>query len=274
MAIDRMTGKVVWLETVTSLHAGSGAALGAIDLPIQRERHTNWPLVPASSLKGVFRDAARQQKLPSEKRLYGSEDRTALFAGALSFTDARILVFPVRSVHGTFALVSCPMALERWRRDTQLVGEKVDLPPVQAKEGEILVHSGSVLLNGGKAQLEEFELAGKPVDLAGLAGKIGVNAKRLAIVSDEQFGWFVEYATETIARIGLEPGKKTVKKGALFYQEFVPAEALFYFLLLAQDSQTEGAKVSAADNLKEFDPPKYLQFGGDETIGKGLCHVR
>lgn len=274
MAIDRMTGKVVWLETLTSLHAGSGAALGAIDLPIQRERYTHWPLVPASSLKGVFRDAARQGKLASERRLYGSEDRTALFAGALSFTDARILLMPVRSLFGTYALVSCPMALERWRRDALLVGDKIDVPPMNPKDGEIWVNANTVLLDPGKAVLEEFELTGKTATLDALSSKMGVDAKRLAVVSDEQFGWFAEFATETVARIGLEPGKKTVKKGALFYQEFVPAEALFYFLLLAQDSETEGVKVSAADNLKAFEPPKYLQFGGDETIGKGLCHVR
>ena len=41
--------------TLSPLHAGSGQAVGAVDLPIQRERHTGWPHVQASGVKGAFR---------------------------------------------------------------------------------------------------------------------------------------------------------------------------------------------------------------------------
>jgi CRISPR-associated protein Cmr4 len=46
---------IISLYTVSPLHAGSGAIIGAVDLPIQRERHTGWPHVQASALKGAFR---------------------------------------------------------------------------------------------------------------------------------------------------------------------------------------------------------------------------
>lgn len=39
---------------VTPLFAGSGQAIGAVDLPIQRERHTRWPMVQASGVKELF----------------------------------------------------------------------------------------------------------------------------------------------------------------------------------------------------------------------------
>ena len=41
----------------TPLHAGSGSDLGVIDLPIQRERHTTFPKIESSSLKGSLREA-------------------------------------------------------------------------------------------------------------------------------------------------------------------------------------------------------------------------
>ena len=43
------------MYAVTPCHAGSGSALGVVDLPIQRERHTNWPMIQASGVKGAFR---------------------------------------------------------------------------------------------------------------------------------------------------------------------------------------------------------------------------
>ena len=44
--------KPVFLIVETPLHAGSGSDLGAVDLPIQRERHTDFPKVEGSSVKG------------------------------------------------------------------------------------------------------------------------------------------------------------------------------------------------------------------------------
>ena len=41
----------------TPLHAGSGSDLGIVDLPIQREKHTGFPKVESSSLKGAIREA-------------------------------------------------------------------------------------------------------------------------------------------------------------------------------------------------------------------------
>lgn len=50
---------LLFLHCHTALHCGSGAAVGSIDLPVQRERHTGWPLIPAATIKGVLRDRAR-----------------------------------------------------------------------------------------------------------------------------------------------------------------------------------------------------------------------
>jgi CRISPR-associated protein Cmr4 len=51
-----MKQNLLYLFTRTPLHVGAGSAVGAIDQPIQRERHTGFPLIPGSSIKGVLRD--------------------------------------------------------------------------------------------------------------------------------------------------------------------------------------------------------------------------
>ncbi|HPB82071.1 MAG TPA: RAMP superfamily CRISPR-associated protein, partial [Spirochaetota bacterium] len=50
---------IISLYAVSPLHAGSGSIIGAVDLPIQRERHTGWPHVQASGLKGALRAHVR-----------------------------------------------------------------------------------------------------------------------------------------------------------------------------------------------------------------------
>jgi CRISPR-associated protein Cmr4 len=45
--------------TRTPLHVGAVSSVGAIDQPIQRERHTGFPIIPGSSLKGCFADQWR-----------------------------------------------------------------------------------------------------------------------------------------------------------------------------------------------------------------------
>src|SRR5262245_26920412 len=44
------SGGLLGLHALTALHPGSGAALGTVDLPVQRERHTHWPTVAGSAL--------------------------------------------------------------------------------------------------------------------------------------------------------------------------------------------------------------------------------
>src|SRR5437764_10809451 len=53
--------RLLFLHAQTALHPGSGTALGTVDLPVQRERHTQWPTIPGSALKGILRDACRER---------------------------------------------------------------------------------------------------------------------------------------------------------------------------------------------------------------------
>jgi CRISPR-associated protein Cmr4 len=95
MLANNNVGAILYLQALTPLHPGSGTALGTVDLPVQRERHTNWPVIPGSSVKGVLREASPKEL---RQRLFGTGDSDGTSAGALSFTDARLLALPVRSL--------------------------------------------------------------------------------------------------------------------------------------------------------------------------------
>src|SRR5437660_1291383 len=50
-----MITSTLYLYTETPLHAGAGSGLSSIDLPIQRERTTQYPLIQSSGVKGKLR---------------------------------------------------------------------------------------------------------------------------------------------------------------------------------------------------------------------------
>lgn len=321
-------GGLLMIHALTSLHPGSGTALGTVDLPVQRERHTGWPTIAGSALKGILRDAYREmrkanhgndRKTANEKDSElvaifgpGAPEDSSAHAGALTVTDARILAFPVRSLRGVFAWVTCQAVLERLCRDLQLVGMAYpQLPKAWPGKNQALVTNESSLMvqhdNKAKIVLEEFDF-----DIAGRCDEVAnwlsshasdgdnYSADRLkthlAILHDDDFTYFVRHATEIVARIALDYERKTVKQGALFYQEFLPAETLMYSLLLANDSRKKNQNQSTGNESENQTTRKeeekllpagqilelvgkclsergILQIGGDETTGKGLCRV-
>lgn len=293
---SRQEAAVLFIHAQTPLHPGSGTALGIVDLPVQRERHTQWPLIPGSTLKGILRDACR----PPDGNGAAREDWLAAFgpetaeaekhAGALTLTDARILAFPVRSLKGVFAWVTCPAVLERFDRDVKLAQAGTaakGLPAAPANDKALCPPNSPLLVDGKSLVLEEFEFErtgdadGATQWIADRAfGDDGFTRDRLkthlVVLHDDDFTHFVRHATEVVARIALDYERKTVKGTALFYEEFLPAETLFYSVVLASPSRRDGHNKAACHILGYLREkmPRFLQIGGDETIGKGLCAVR
>jgi len=285
---------LLFIHAQTPLHPGSGTALGTVDLPVQRERHTQWPVIQGSTLKGILRDACRRASGSNADLFaaFGPETAEAdKHAGALSLTDARILAFPVRSLKGVFAWITCPAVLERVVRDVNLAqvnGAALQLPNAPAKDKALCQQTSALLVDGNKLVLEEFEFECTS-DTSAVANWVATHAfgendrftlerfkSHMVILHDDDFTHFVRHATEVVARVGLDYERKTVRSGALFYEEFLPAETLFYSVVLASPSRREGHGKSAREVLDYLrgKMPHVLQIGGDETIGKGLCAVR
>src|SRR5437016_2995821 len=92
--------KTLYLYVETPLHAGVGSGLSSIDLPIQRERTTQYPMIQGSGIKGKLRSVAEDMverkvgKLTDEKVtiMFGPKTTGADHAGALIAGDARMLL--------------------------------------------------------------------------------------------------------------------------------------------------------------------------------------
>jgi len=303
----------MYIFAETPIHPGSGAGTtGAVDLPIQRERHTEFPIIQGSSLKGVLRNAPKgggialssnckdcprkenenvKEICPICGQIFGREEGV----GGVSVTDARILAFPVRTLKGVFGWITCPLILERYRRDLSLVGEKADwnLSQLNIKNTEAMICSSSTVKStfDGKDYvfIEDLQLNAKVEDerLQNIAAKIakafpnkdlykGIKEKLekdLIVVSDDVFRDLVALTTEVITRIRINPETGTVKTGALWSEEYLPTDTIMYSLILIPKRINNKKSGEITCYLKKYSE-KILQVGGDETIGKGFARIR
>lgn len=287
---------MLFIYVETPLHAGTGRGLGAVDLPIQRERVTDYPIVQASSLKGRLR-AEAGGKLPDNEleAIFGPEtERASEHAGALSVGDAKILLFPVRSLAGVFAWTTSVDVLARFLREAQMVGLKVDweLPTEPAKDAALI--NGDVLTAGDSVVLEEFSFT-PDRSQASKIQQIGewlvrnalpkgdeyqywrnVLPEKLCILPEDAFRDFVKYSTEVQTHIRLNPKTKTVESGALWTTESLPVDTLLYAPLLATPSRARDVKMTAEEVLQRVQGLGLVrtQLGGDETTGQGIVALR
>src|SRR3989304_8709985 len=157
--------KVMFIYTETSLHCGSGTSLGVIDLPIQREKYTDYPVCQASGIKGVVREwfetNGAYKNDDRSKYVFGPDfgrgDSDA-FAGAATFTDARLLLFPVRSLNGVFAYTTSRFALSRLKRDLQMAKVPGVNWTIPAESGDKIVGNSDCKIkdSNNKVVLEEY----------------------------------------------------------------------------------------------------------------------
>lgn len=297
-----MQAKLYFIHALTPLHAGTGQGVGVIDLPIAREKATGIPYLPGSSVKGVLRDASLSKDKtltqPQTLAVFGPDtDKASEYAGALQVADARLLALPVRSLLGTFAWVTSPLLLRRFQRDGHFASGTAALPaavPTPASVQECLVHSDACALTekpekpGAKTlvYLEDLDLQAKPdadaktwaeAIAASVLGKDTEWGKlfqaRFCIVHDDVLGFLLETATEVVARIKLQDETKTVQRGGLWYEEALPAESILVGIFAAQDVPKSGATPAAAFTHLESLLMQPLQFGGNATVGRGICRV-
>src|SRR5262249_1415243 len=239
--------KMYWLHALTSLHVGSGRGVGFIDLPIMREKVTNWPFIPGSTVKGVVADAfqateeARKANSPDgklRKAAFGLSDddnSNSGNSGALIFTDARLICLPVCSLFGTFAWVTSVFALQRLQRDLESAELVDNLQVPKDPQDTLLLPQGigSILkdTNNNKVYFEDLHFSSREDQaVKNWAEHIAqwvfsdqpwqeAFKQRFAVIPNNSFDFLSKTGTEVNARVRIAPERKTVEQGALWYEE-------------------------------------------------------
>lgn len=315
----------IFIRNITPMHVGVGSDLGIVDLPIQREKHTGYPKIESSGLKGCIREYFESNIKNDDDwvdvhKLFGYDDKSLTryyddngesqdvdsskiemfqekkgqFAGAVGFSDARILFFPVKSAKGVFAYVTCLGVLQKFLEtveicDCQALDELSSLiEKLQTLEQSQVYCDKEKLVLDNKVVLDEYVYQRSNNDqvnqifeqFAKIVGLDDSKAKNMVIVHDDEFVDFVTMYTEVITRTKISNQTGTVEGGALFNEEYLPSETIMYTLLLMTASfYTEEEKCMTLKEVEERVNEKLkgeivLQIGSGATIGKGIVKIR
>ena len=264
----------------TPVLAGAGEGTGRADTSIQRNSVSKIPKIDSSVWRGSVTEL-----LPFALEKKNSKDKFAGKRPKISFSDLRLLLFPVRSSSNLFTLLTCPGCLREVLRDMNWYGY---LPKAYSEyENKVRYYEDTTMWKGDFR--EEYELLGQdsiqkkgnhedPDSKKELFSMLGFEEhviQRIGIVSDELFVYFVERETEVAVR------NKTEGQG-LFTEEYLPEESVLYgFINEFKDIVYPAENVLEAihSELKRRCPSEEgkgftLQLGKNETLGKGRLFFR
>ncbi len=290
-----MNNQMYTLRALSQIHCGIGQGLNDIDLPTARNKVSGHPLVPASSLKGVLKDEFMNKNQDEAWQadcvaLFGG-DGSSEHASAISVGDANLLALTVRSFFGTYAYLASPYTLLQFKQLLKRRGETVELnvPQANTESYKVQICQDSLLTQTDNNQvlLEELDLLIDTTTKADVWAELiaplffddaegqSIFKKRFAIVDDNALNFICDTGLPVDARIAIDDKTGTVKLGALWYEETVPAESLFMGNIAVDRSYHPQWKKSAQElNRLLLDAsPVHCQVGGKSTTGKGFVEI-
>jgi CRISPR-associated protein Cmr4 len=279
------------LMTLDPTHIGTGGyRLGRVDNAIVREPGTNLPKIPGTSLSGAVRSAAAMRinkrqcagqgghcadfkTCPICYTFGSARDGGASGAGAVSLSDARLVLFPVASWDGPVWLTTL---------ETLQEFGFTGLPATVPSPNQVVLSNGLQAVNNGfgLGWLMLDALANK-VTLAAPASwqsnELSHALARTVIVHESIFAHLVNAGLEVRTSVAIEPDTGAAKEGALFTYEAIPRAAFLSFDVTVDNYRQSFPKQNGAVNWQDVKDvvadglslAEYLGIGGMGTRGFG-----
>lgn len=231
-----MAAIIVELKCITNMHVGNGDVnYNIVDNEVELDPVTEYPTINSSGVKGALRSHFKNDA--HALAWFGSDPnvKTNHQQGKLKILNANMLMRPLRATDdlAPYHLVYTDKMFEQYTEMCSIFG----IQPAYTKAS-----------NNNSVSVE-----GIPVSDP-ITGN-GETAYKCNLLKD--------YALPVIARNHLDNGIST----NLWYEEVVPHQSMFYFFVLSEDQ-------SLLDDFKNaINNAKVIQFGGNATIGYGLCKV-
>ena len=224
---------LVKLECLTNLHVGDGEVnYNIVDNEVERDPVTHYPTINSSGVKGALRSYFKGND--NEVKWFGSDSaaNNNHVQGKLRFLSANMAAIPVRTKAGN--------------------------NPYELVYTEVMKKQCEKLCNA-------FGIAGRNDSFDSYYNAlIGDNARLYEENADVmEYNLMEDNPLPVIARNHLNNGTST----NLWYEEVVPHESIFYFIVNSED-------MGALGSFKESINEKVIQFGADASIGYGLCMLQ
>jgi CRISPR-associated protein Cmr4 len=251
-----MSNYLTYLYLLTPLHTGGSANEGNL-MGIAREVHTEFPYMPASSVRGKIRAAIEQKHRDADDPLkqavqtfFGQkiEGGSQPTEGEVWFADATLLFFPIASLSHHLIWITCPLWLERWSRwlgkdsqtiqklsntcRTRLSGseEKNSKSAITAFKAEPLYLQTALLKPDdmdSSVKLDDLQKQIKTVLGEGqIVNQLG---KKLIVLNDQDCIALVETGLQREVKVALKENEKVVNGGSFRSEEAIPPETIMFF---------------------------------------------
>jgi CRISPR-associated protein Cmr4 len=302
---------LTYLYLLTPLHTGGSANEGNL-MGIAREVHTEFPYLPASSLRGKIRAELEATENKTDKkaaaRLFGEKNQNGNqpTEGAIWFADATLLFFPIASLSHHLIWITCPMWLERWNR--WLLNQSLSTL-IQTSQGTLAREDKSAIacfrtqniyLQTALLQSSDLEILdtknSQPIfnqlnHLLTTNPLLEQLKNKLLILTDEDCATLVELGLQREVRVTLEDETRTVKDGSFRSEEAIPPEAVLFFPwgmkppkkpshIKPEDTEAQkrADELFTADTeIRRITADKLnarSQFGGLEGLGRGWSELK
>jgi CRISPR-associated protein Cmr4 len=322
--------------------AGRFGATEVVDLPVQRDEFgfpTIWSSSLKGVLRSSFELRARSQTDEAKqvadetfvRAVFGPEPASpevSEYSSAISVLDARLLMIPARSLKGVWCYLTSPHLLNYYRVYLEVASEyapqlKTNLEGVkklvEAAESAFkskgadadrtaLVSDERCVIRSDQRSvivLNEEEFAAEVrSELAGIWNLLptGIEQRSIAVVTDDAAERLVRKSLVVQPRVRLDYERKTVSRGGLWDEEYLPQHTLMVSLIVARQPRQSLSKIAEriAKNLRESENEakelvdkalkslsdldatailsklselKSAVLGGKETVGKGVAKL-
>lgn len=243
-----MNGIVYKITCLTNLHVGSGEAnFDIIDNTVEKDPVTGLPTINSSGVKGALRQYFKgKADVDTITSIFGSDQKTSQedekkksIPGKVKFYQADLLARPARASEGN--------------RTHYMV----------ASEETIGIYNLKADIFG----VDRIKGVTSSDDNIGVEGVSHSGVKNIALVDNKTIilddKTLCDLPLPVLARNQLDDG---ISKN-LWYEQVVPHKSIFSFAVSSDDNAVLDA---FAQILGE---QAYVQFGGNATIGYGLCKV-
>ncbi len=299
--------KLMFIYTDGSVHPGAGDSTGVVDLPIQREVHTELPIIQGSELKGALREYFERKKGQDSdeiKQIFGTapENNDEGAGGAIGLSMARVVLFPLASLKGVFAWVTCPMCLEILRRDLSSVNKDLisdtgldNIPTIPDSKTALTPEGAEDPIASGKIFLSEFPFKNQPSqnlnkiaewlsdrfpsDYIYFKNKLfKKNGDKIqsnfVLISDNIFKELLKIKTEIVHRNVIN--KNTGTSDNLWTEENIPGDTLMYSMIYAAAPYNKSQTIKTVGDVVGFFEKEQIKsfiLGGNQTVGRGWVSV-
>lgn len=233
------------------IHIGAGGyRLGRVDMTIAREPGTDLPKIPGTSLAGAARSyaamrygkpeaAGQHKKFKGDKAtcpiIYtfgtatdtsspGTPPEGSTQAGTVSIGDARILLFPVRSMAGPLWVSTKEILEEAWGTNSLTLPKKNEQEKVEPDEERLVTTMAkqNTPLNLGWLLFQATSgLVIEPPESVKNSEWDAVK-DRIALVNTKIFSQIVNSNLEVRTSVSIDPKTGAAESGALFTYEAIP----------------------------------------------------